>query len=159
MFWFQSLQKTGSSPWASWCIHYTHVTEVTEIINGWNRGFWGLVVTHCSSMYTWDKVMACMSTLCPPDTIDCTGLPLHTIHTYWRWWRALEWGNLPTSSSATAAVSSPPQFSVCFIANTTVVSRGHTPFRKRGKGSDNFRFSRLFPRNFIYSHCASAKAA
>ena len=42
---------------------------------------------------------------------------------------------------------------------TLVVSCGHTPFRKRGKGSGNFRCSRLLHRNFIYSHCASAMAA
>ena len=40
----------------------------------------------------------------------------------------------------------------------SIVSRGHTPFLKRGKGSGNLRCSRSLHRNFIYSHCASAKA-
>ena len=42
-----------------------------------------------------------------------------------------------------------------------LVSRGHTPFRKRGrgKGSGNFRCSRLLHRNLFTPHCASANAA
>ena len=31
-------------------------------------------------------------------------------------------------------------------ASFLLVSRGHTPFRKRGKGSGNFRYSSLLPR-------------
>ena len=46
-----------------------------------------------------------------------------------------------------------------YFAMQGLVLRGHTPFRKRGKGSGNFHCSRLLHRNFIYSHCASAKAA
>ena len=42
------------------------------------------------------------------------------------------------------------------IVALDVVSRGHTPFYKRGKGSGNFC---LLHRKFIYSACASAKPA
>ena len=36
--------------------------------------------------------------------------------------------------------------------SSTLVLRGHTPFRKRGKGSGNFCCSHLLHRNFIYLH-------
>ena len=38
---------------------------------------------------------------------------------------------------------------------SVLVSRGHTPFRKRGKGSGNFRYTSLLPRNLI-SYATSA---
>jgi len=43
------------------------------------------------------------------------------------------------------------------LPGSHLVSRGHTPFRKRGKGSGNFRCSRLLHRNSLTPHCASAK--
>ena len=39
-----------------------------------------------------------------------------------------------------------------------LVLHGHTPFRKRGKGSGNFRCSRLLHRNFIYSGISFTRA-
>ena len=44
-------------------------------------------------------------------------------------------------------------------ASSVLVSHGHTPFCKRGKGSGNFRCSRLLHRNLFTPHCTSANAA